>query len=193
MTRFLTALSLAAALVVLGVVAGTGCKLRPATNLPDASVHGNQLARQFVEPAGPKRGGGIDPCQPACGRCRAAPQGPQAKARGSIQKEGGAAVTKPSRNVLCLSGGGSFGAFTAGVLVGWSEKGDRPAFDVVTGISSGALIAPFAFLGPKYDPQMKQFFTTVRNRDIYGSARCGAIFGESFADNAPLAPRSTQC
>src|SRR5688500_6758394 len=52
------------------------------------------------------------------------------------------------RNVLVMSGGGSFGAFTAGVLAGWSQSGTRPEFDVVTGISTGALLAPFAFIGP---------------------------------------------
>src|SRR5262249_48968575 len=50
-------------------------------------------------------------------------------------------------NVLVLSGGGMNGAFPAGLLKGWSEAGTRPQFDVVTGISTGALIAPFAFLG----------------------------------------------
>ncbi|MEE9141883.1 MAG: patatin-like phospholipase family protein, partial [Gammaproteobacteria bacterium] len=50
-------------------------------------------------------------------------------------------------NYLALSGGGSNGAFGAGLLVGWTEHGDRPEFTIVTGISTGALIAPFAFLG----------------------------------------------
>jgi predicted acylesterase/phospholipase RssA len=75
--------------------------------------------------------------------------------------------------VLCLSGGGSFGAFTAGVMCGWTETGDRPGtngrpnFDVVTGISTGALIAPLVFLGPQYDAEVKKFYTTVEARDIY--------------------------
>ena len=65
------------------------------------------------------------------------------------------------KNILCLSGGGSFGAFSAGVLCGWTCQGTRPEFDVVTGISTGALIAPFAFLGPAYDGAMKDFFTKI--------------------------------
>src|SRR3954454_16656737 len=55
-------------------------------------------------------------------------------------------------NVLAISGGGSNGAYGAGLLAGWSERGGRPEFSVVTGASAGALIAPFAFLGPSYDP-----------------------------------------
>ncbi|VTU00554.1 patatin : Patatin OS=Burkholderia phymatum (strain DSM 17167 / STM815) GN=Bphy_6656 PE=4 SV=1: Patatin [Gemmataceae bacterium] len=93
----------------------------------------------------------------------------------------------PKRSILALSGGGSFGAFSAGVLYGWSETGTRPTFDVVTGISTGALIAPLAFLGPAYDCQLKQFYTTVTNDDIYKKRRpIKALFADSFADNAPL-------
>jgi predicted patatin/cPLA2 family phospholipase len=91
------------------------------------------------------------------------------------------------RSVLAVSGGGAYGAYSAGVLCGWSEIGTRPEFDVVTGISTGALIAPFAFLGPAYDDQLKQFYTTVTNDDIFKKRRpLKAIFSESFADNAPL-------
>jgi hypothetical protein len=93
----------------------------------------------------------------------------------------------PKRNILAISGGGSYGAFSAGVLCGWSETGTRPEFDVVTGISTGALIAPLAFLGPAYDCQLKQFYTTVTNDDIYKKHKAiKALFSESFADNAPL-------
>ncbi len=104
--------------------------------------------------------------------------------------EGGRAATKPNRSVLCLSGGGSFGAYSAGVLVGWSELGARPEFDVVTGISTGALIAPFAFLGPRYDAQLQHFYTALRSRDLYRLRPVRALFGgESFADTAPMAAR----
>jgi hypothetical protein len=68
--------------------------------------------------------------------------------------------------LLALSGGGADGAFGAGLLCGWTEKGDRPEFDVVTGISTGALLAPFAFLGPKYDAEMKESYTTISDKDI---------------------------
>lgn len=91
------------------------------------------------------------------------------------------------RSVLCVSGGGAYGAYSAGVLCGWSETGTRPTFDVVTGISTGALIAPFAFLGSEYDPLLKQFYTGVTNDDIFKKRKpLKALFGESFADNTPL-------
>jgi hypothetical protein len=63
-------------------------------------------------------------------------------------------------NYLAVSGGGSDGAFGAGLLVGWTETGSRPRFDVVTGISTGALTAPFAFLGSDYDVQLMEVYTT---------------------------------
>ena len=69
-------------------------------------------------------------------------------------------------NALALSGGGSHGAFGAGFLVGATESGYRPRFKLITGISTGALIAPFAFLGPEYDHQLKEAFTTVNTKSI---------------------------
>ncbi|WP_157770171.1 patatin-like phospholipase family protein [Ruegeria marisrubri] len=62
---------------------------------------------------------------------------------------------KPVRDVLVLSGGGPDGAFGAGVLSGWTQSGKRPSFDVVTGVSIGAIIAPYAFLGPDYDDRIE--------------------------------------
>ena len=68
---------------------------------------------------------------------------------------------KPSSiDVLALSGGGAEGAFGAGLLVGWTEAGNRPEFSMVSGTSSGALIAPFAFLGSSHDPTLKDLFTS---------------------------------
>ncbi len=88
-------------------------------------------------------------------------------------------------DVLVLSGGGSVGAFGAGVLVGWTEAGTRPIFDVVTGISTGALMATLAFLGPSRDPDLVRAFTTVTNQQVYkrrgiiGFARQASIFDRS--------------
>ncbi len=73
--------------------------------------------------------------------------------------------------MLAISGGGQRGAFGAGVLYGWSEKGDRPEFDVVTGVSIGALLSPFAFLGRAYDGQMKEALTTVADAAITKTPR----------------------
>jgi predicted acylesterase/phospholipase RssA len=74
---------------------------------------------------------------------------------------------RPPKNILVMSGGGSFGAFTAGVLAGWTKSGTRPEFDVVTGISTGALLAPFAFVGPDYDGHAKHFYTNIKAEDIF--------------------------
>ncbi|HOD81439.1 MAG: Patatin-like phospholipase [Planctomycetes bacterium ADurb.Bin126] len=97
------------------------------------------------------------------------------------------AVPDDQRSVLALSGGGSRGAFGAGLLCGWSTRGDRPTFRIVTGISTGALIAPFAFLGSDYDARLRQAFTTVGPDDIYVlRIFTGLLRGDSLADNAPL-------
>lgn len=73
----------------------------------------------------------------------------------------------PPNNALAISGGGQYASYNAGLIVGWSDAGTRPTFDVVTGISSGALVAGYAFLGSKYDPNLTRFFTTVRDRDLF--------------------------
>lgn len=73
----------------------------------------------------------------------------------------------PVVNVLALSGGGAEGAFGAGILCGWTKAGTRPRFNLVTGISTGALMAPFAFLGSDYDEQLERAYTTISNDDIY--------------------------
>lgn len=92
-----------------------------------------------------------------------------------------------SSNYLSLSGGGDNGAFGAGLLSGWSKLGTRPEFDQVVGISTGALAAPFAFLGSGYDDRMKQVFTTTTPADIYTNrGLVSVMLGESLADNTPL-------
>ena len=90
-------------------------------------------------------------------------------------------------NVLALSGGGEDGAFGAGVLVGWSARGDRPDFDLVTGISTGALIAPFAFLGRDYDNVLTRVFTQSDASDIMRMRPFQAVFSDALFDTAPLA------
>jgi Patatin-like phospholipase len=72
-------------------------------------------------------------------------------------------------DVLALSGGADEGAFSAGVLCGWTARGDRPQFRLVTGISTGALIAPFAFLGPQYDSILSLNYTSIREKDVMQS------------------------
>ena len=88
---------------------------------------------------------------------------------------------------LAISGGGSDGAFGAGLLNGWTESGTRPEFTLVTGISTGGLIAPFAFLGPAYDEKMKEIFTSYSTSDLVTLRRKrNIIFNDSAADTAPL-------
>jgi len=70
-----------------------------------------------------------------------------------------------SIDILALSGGGAEGAFGAGLLVGWTEAGNRPEFSMISGTSSGALIAPFAFLGASHDPTLKGLFYRRLCRD----------------------------
>jgi hypothetical protein len=103
-----------------------------------------------------------------------------------------AAKTDPTINLkhadyLAISGGGSNGAYGAGLLVGWTAKGNRPRFEVVTGISTGSLSAPFAFLGPAYDAQLTKIYTDIDTKDVLTKkGPLQGLFGESMADNAPL-------
>src|SRR3954454_10380787 len=69
-------------------------------------------------------------------------------------------------DLLGISGGGENGAFGAGLLNGWTERGDRPEFFLVTGISTGALSAPFAFLGSAHDAKMKSVYTDITLADV---------------------------
>jgi hypothetical protein len=95
--------------------------------------------------------------------------------------------TSPAANFLTLSGGGDNGAFGAGLLCGWTAAGNRPEFKAVNGISTGALIAPFAFLGPKYDAALKEVFTQSSPKDILEMRSFLAVaFEDAMADNAPL-------
>jgi hypothetical protein len=92
------------------------------------------------------------------------------------------------RNFLALSGGGDDGAFGAGLLVGWSARGSRPEFDVVTGVSTGALSAPFAFLGRAYDQQLSHIYTETSASDIFvrRATLISAVASDAVTDNAPL-------
>jgi len=93
----------------------------------------------------------------------------------------------PIGSLLAISGGGANGAFGAGLLCGWTEKGDRPEFEIVTGISTGALIAPFAFLGPGYDPVLREVYTTITTKSILKKRPLlTAILSDALADSRPL-------
>jgi predicted acylesterase/phospholipase RssA len=89
-------------------------------------------------------------------------------------------------NILALSGGGADGAFGAGALVGLTRSALRPQFSVVTGVSTGALIAPFAFLGPDWDEKLVEVFTSGRAERLLHSRGLGALFGSSLYSGTPL-------
>ncbi len=98
-------------------------------------------------------------------------------------------------NALALSGGGADGAFGAGLLCGWTKAGNRPQFKLVSGISTGALIAPFAFLGPQYDQRLKKLYTSLSDEHIYAIHNpftiiftyIKPVLSPSLATNKPLA------
>lgn len=96
----------------------------------------------------------------------------------------------PAMNYLAISGGANNGAFGAGIVSGWTQARNRPDFSIVTGVSTGALIAPFAFLGPKYDDRLKEVFTTLNSSNIYSddvlTLLDGVTGGLALADNTPL-------
>ena len=117
-----------------------------------------------------------------------------AEARNSLEREKqwllsqGRGGELPPAYYLAISGGGDNGAYGAGFLNGWSATGARPQFKVVTGISTGALIAPFAFLGPKYDYVLERVYTTTAQKGIFKKRGLrSALFGDALADTAPLA------
>jgi predicted patatin/cPLA2 family phospholipase len=95
-------------------------------------------------------------------------------------------IARTDLNILALSGGGADGAFGAGLLAGWTERGNRPTFDIVTGVSTGALMASFAFLGPQYDGALTELYTSIRNEDVYTSLGLAGLLGDSLYDTAPL-------
>jgi len=118
----------------------------------------------------------------------------QAEALSSINKEKawrathGSPADLPPAYFLAISGGGDNGAFGAGLLNGWTAAGTRPEFKVVTGVSTGALIAPFAFLGPRYDGALEKFYTTISQKDIFKSrGMLKGVTSDAMADSAPLA------
>ncbi len=94
---------------------------------------------------------------------------------------------RPLVEYLALSGGADDGAFGAGLLAGWSKRGDRPHFEVVTGVSAGALIAPYAFLGPSYDRQLAELWTTFDSSSVATPQVLAGLLGaEALADSTPL-------
>lgn len=149
-------------LVVCGF--GLGCLRFERSNLPPKPI----AAQPWNEIPGPGSGGVGS----------TAPQSDQAAIQGlalALSQNPPTNVLRPpvnvaqSRplNVLALSAGGKYGAYSAGVLCGWTTAGTRPQFDVVTGVSTGAILAVYAIVGPKYDHKLKEFFTTIDDKDLF--------------------------
>lgn len=163
------------ALLLLAVAVLAGCAAAPSRLNPmvreaheDASIPGIPGARHW----GDRRPPGID-------RFLAASDV-------ELRRDYAGLYGVPHR-YLAISGGGADGAFGAGLLVGWTEQGTRPVFAIVTGISTGALIAPFAFLGPKYDPVLRRVYTELSTTDLVERRSLLEIVrNDSLASTRPL-------
>jgi len=96
----------------------------------------------------------------------------------------------PPAHFLAISGGGGDGAFGAGLICGWSDSGTMPAFKLVTGVSTGSMIAPFAFLGGSYIERLRGIYTTLSDKDVRTmralNGLYGVVFGDALADTRPL-------
>ena len=96
----------------------------------------------------------------------------------------------PQANYLSVSGGGGDGAFGAGLICGWSDAGTLPTFKLVTGVSTGSMIAPFVFLGGPYIERLRQIYTTISDKDIRTmralNGLYGVVFGDAISDTTPL-------
>lgn len=101
---------------------------------------------------------------------------------------GKARATSPdgSLTILALSGGGAGGVFGAGALKGLTLSGARPTFQIVTGVSTGALIAPFAFLGPEWDDELEAAYTGGASENLLDSAGLFSLFRVGVMKDANL-------
>lgn len=166
-----------AIVIVMQVAAGlSGCGSLPRAVLPAALADSAQLSGlERIRMWGDADTREIDTIVGAeAGKMRA-------RAMAKIQSGG-----EPISNYLAISGGAEDGAYGAGLLVGWSEQGTRPQFDLVTGISAGALIAPLAFLGREHDKDLRAVFTHGQEQIFTTNVLSGLLGGPALADSAPL-------
>ncbi len=109
------------------------------------------------------------------------------KQRALLVAQGKSLHELPAANFLAISGGGDKGAYTAGLLNGWTKHGTRPTFTLVTGISTGALIAPFAFLGSAHDEELAALYTNTSSQDLVEvRGVLAALTDDAVLDTAPL-------
>jgi len=169
MRRFTPGLLLVACLLLTG-----GCSSILRSPVPeDAHLDATVLGRDDLRFWGDLNGQAHDPST--------------LMARANELQDEFAGIMHTEHNYLAISGGGAEGAYGAGLLVGWSDLGTRPEFTMVTGVSTGALTAPFAFLGKEYDDELKLLYTTLDSSRIFLRRGVFSIIrGDSMADNAPL-------
>ncbi|MBH5387232.1 patatin-like phospholipase family protein [Bradyrhizobium diversitatis] len=144
-------------------------------------------------------------CSLALGACTSLPRTPYTAAEAStsrvldidgLRRYADDPVTKFSfekanstatRSYLALSGGGADGAYGVGVLNGWTAARTRPTFTVVSGVSTGGLIAPFAFLGPQYDDTLKEVYTSgIAESLLNDPSIMRVLFGSGLFGNTRL-------
>jgi hypothetical protein len=166
-------------------ILGTFVALQACTTLPRlAAVPPTQTARAIV-PGFANSRYWLDEDFPAL---RQEALGDDKHEREALARLGISTDPMPPAHVLAISGGGDAGAFAAGLLSGWSSRGTRPQFRLVTGISAGALIAPFAYLGPAYDDVIRTVATSVGPDDVFDRRNVLAgLASDGMADSAPLA------
>lgn len=103
-----------------------------------------------------------------------------------LSEFGNLMADRKKTDILALSGGGANGAYGAGLLVGWTESGHRPEFEIVTGVSTGALSAPFAFLGSDWDPQLREAYTSGQTDNLISLRSFAAVFNPSIFSSKRL-------
>jgi predicted acylesterase/phospholipase RssA len=104
-----------------------------------------------------------------------------------LRRSAGESGPLPTAYYLAISGGGADGAYGAGLMCGWTTTGTRPEFKLVTGISTGALTAPFVYLGPTYDERLKKVYTSVKTAQIARSrGMLAALYDDALMDTVPL-------
>jgi hypothetical protein len=190
-TRFATALAVATAIIwtdvpsVLAAQPGLTASAESALSAQSKKKKG-ATRKSKGQTAKPAAGGGEPlprtPFNASEQNAAAIPNMPEARFWADSETEYLRALPTVRGPWLILSTGGEDGAYGAGLLGGWSKTGTRPEFALVTGVSTGALIAPFAFLGPKFDTQLRDAYTTISSIDIF---EIGGK-GESFLDTWPL-------
>src|SRR3954447_3579866 len=178
--QWMAPVRLALALVGLGLIAGlaSACSVPP--RLPP--VPADETEQVSVVPGVPNARFWADTQVPAMVQ-----EAQRALGRERAELGLSAEDALPRVDFLALSGGSDDGAFGAGLLIGWTEAGTRPEFKLVTGVSTGALIAPFAFLGPSHDEQLRQVYTAIGPKDVFSRRDLIMLpWDDAVTDTRPL-------